>query len=154
MPPDAPVRHDWVQLGEGWEGHLRSPLTAEDRDEVEGWRWRGLPLVVARRQPADGEDDLRLGLALPDKRRLGVHVAASAAVAHADPPALTAALASAPEAWRPRLGAVVRLANELGAPARVFGSLAWQHLSGLRYLRPDSDVDLLEFIPISNKLCL
>lgn len=143
MPPDAPARHDWVQLGEGWEGHLRSPLTAEDRDEVEDWRRRGFPLVVARRQPADGGDDLRLGLALPDKRRIGVHVAAPAAVAHACPLALAAALASAPEAWRPLLDAVVRLGNALDVPTCVFGSLAWQHLSGLRYLRPGSDVDLL-----------
>jgi phosphoribosyl-dephospho-CoA transferase len=143
MPSDAPARHDWVHLGDGWGGELRSPLTAEDRGEVESWRRRGFPLVVARRQPADGEDDLRLGLALPDKRRIGVHVAAPAAVEHAGPPALAAALASAPEAWWPRLGAVVRLADELGVPARVFGSLAWQHLSGLAYVRPGSDVDLL-----------
>jgi phosphoribosyl-dephospho-CoA transferase len=143
MPSDAPARHDWVQLGDGWDGGLRSPLTVEDRDEVEGWRWRGLPLVVARRQPADGEDDLRLGLALPDKRRVGVHVAAPAVVAHAGPPTLAAALASAPAGWRQLLDAVVRLGNALDVPICVFGSLAWQHLSGLRYLRPGSDVDLL-----------
>src|SRR3954451_23656587 len=143
MPPDVPGqhdwgRHDWVQLGEGWEGHLRAPLSAENSQEVESWRRRGLPLVVARRQPTDGEGDLRLGLALSDKRRVGVHVPAPAAVAHAGPPTLAAALASAPAGWRPRLGAVVRLGDALGAPARVFGSLAWQHLSGLRYLRPGS----------------
>jgi phosphoribosyl-dephospho-CoA transferase len=143
MPPDAPARHDWVRLGESWEGHLRSPLSAEDRKEVEGWRQRGLPLVVARRQPADGKDDLRLGLALPDKRRIGVHVAATSAVTHVGPPTLGAALASAPAGWRPRLGAVVRLGDALDVPTCVFGSLAWQHLSGLRYLRPGSDVDLL-----------
>src|SRR3954468_5937914 len=143
MPSDAPARHDWVQLGDGWGGELRSPLTAEDRGEVESWRRRGLPLVGARRQPSDGGDDLRLGLALPDKRRIGVHVAASAAVAHAGPPALAAALASAPAAWRPLLGAVARAADALGVPCRVFGSLAWQHLSGLAYVRPGSDVDLL-----------
>ena len=80
MPLDPPAqhdacRHDWVRLGEDWERWLRTPLTAEDRDAVEGWRRRGLPLVVARRQPADAADDLRLGLSLPDKRRIGVHVA-------------------------------------------------------------------------------
>jgi phosphoribosyl-dephospho-CoA transferase len=143
MPPDAPARHDWVHLGEGWEGHLCAPLSAENSQEVESWRRRGLPLVVARRQPADSEDDLRLGLALPDKRRVGVHVAAPAAVAYAGPPALAAALASAPAAWRPLLGAVARAVDALGVPCRVFGSLAWQHLSGLPYVRPGSDVDLL-----------
>jgi phosphoribosyl-dephospho-CoA transferase len=143
MPPDAPARHDWVHLGEGWEGHLCAPLSAENSQEVESWRRRGLPLVVARRQPADSENDLRIGLALSDKRRIGVHVAASSAVAHAGPPTLAAALASAPAGWRPLLGAVVRLGKALEVPICVFGSLAWQHLSGLRYLRPGSDVDLL-----------
>ena len=143
MPPDAPVRHDWVQLGEGWEGHLRAPLSAENSQEVESWRRRGLPLVVARRQPADSENDLRLGLALPDKRRIGVHVAASSAVAHAGPPTLAAALASAPAGWRPLLGAVVRLGKALEVPICVFGSLAWQHWSGQEYVRPGSDIDLL-----------
>ena len=95
-----PARLD--RAGRDWERWLRTPLTREDRDAVEGWRRRGLPLVVARRQPADAADDLRLGLSLPDKRRIGVHVASSAAVTHAGPPALAAVLASAPAAWWPR----------------------------------------------------
>ena len=108
MPLDPPAqhdacRHDWIGLGEDWERWLRTPLTQEDRDAVEGWRRRGLPLVVARRQPADAADDLRLGLSLPDKRRIGVHVASSAAVTHAGPPALAAVLASAPAVWWPLL---------------------------------------------------
>ena len=148
MPLDPPAqldacRHDWIGLGEDWERWLRTPLTREDRDAIEGWRRRGLPLVVARRQPADAADDLRLGLSLPDKRRIGVHVASSAAITHAGPPALAAVLPSAPAPWRPLLDSVVLVADTLGVPARVFGSLAWQHWSGQQYVRPDSDVDLL-----------
>ncbi|WP_448202468.1 malonate decarboxylase holo-[acyl-carrier-protein] synthase [Azospirillum sp. sgz302134] len=148
MPSDAPARHGperhgWVKLGEGWEAHLRSPLSVEERAEVEDWRQRGLPLVVARRQPADGADDLRLGLATPDKRRIGVHAATAAALDQTGPLPLADSVPSAPEAWRARLGAVVRLADIVGTQAHVFGSLAWQHLSGLSYVRAGSDVDLL-----------
>ena len=148
MPLDPPAqhdacRHDWIGLGEDWERWLRTPLTQEDRDAVEGWRRRGLPLVVARRQPADAADDLRLGLSLPDKRRIGVHVASSAAVTHAGPPVLAAVLPSAPAAWWPLLASVLLAADALGVPVHVFGSLAWQHWSGQEYVRPGSDIDLL-----------
>jgi phosphoribosyl-dephospho-CoA transferase len=148
MPLDPPAqldacRHDWIGLGGDWERWLRTPLTQEDRDAVEGWRRRGLPLVVARRQPADAADDLRLGLSLPDKRRIGVHVASSAAVTHAGPPALAAVLASAPAVWWPLLASVLLAADALGVPVHVFGSLAWQHWSGQEYVRPGSDIDLL-----------
>ena len=54
-------RHDWIGLARIGNGGC-APLSQEDRDAVEGWRRRGLPLVVARRQPADAADDLRLGL--------------------------------------------------------------------------------------------
>ena len=87
-------------------------------------------------QPADAADDLRLGLSLPDKRRIGVHVASSAAVTHAGPPALAAVLASAPAAWWPLLASVLLAADALGVPVHVFGSLAWQHWSGQRIRAP------------------
>lgn len=143
MPYEPPARHDWVWLSTGWEQGLRSPLSSADRGAVGGWQGRGLPLVVARRQSGDGENDLRLGLALPDKRRICVHVAASAKAKHTGPVTAAAALPSAPEAWRPTLGAVIDAAGALGVPVHVFGSLAWQHQSGLEYVRPGSDVDLL-----------
>ncbi|HYG90735.1 MAG TPA: malonate decarboxylase holo-[acyl-carrier-protein] synthase [Azospirillum sp.] len=143
MPFESPARHDWVWLRTGWEQGLRSPLSLEDCETVGGWQGRGLPLVVARRQPGDGEDDLRLGLALPDKRRICVHVTASVMAGHTGPVPASVALPSAPEAWRPTLGAVIDASQALDVPVCVFGSLAWQHQSGLEYVRPNSDVDLL-----------
>jgi len=143
MPLDPPARHDWVWLRTEWERGLRSPLSPEDRATAEEWQGRGRPLVVARRQPGDADDDLRLGLALPDKRRIGVHLAAAVMARHTGPLTVSAALPSAPEAWRPALRMVADAAHALSVPAYVFGSLAWQHRSGLPYVRPDSDVDLL-----------
>jgi phosphoribosyl-dephospho-CoA transferase len=144
--PDRYRRHDLAWLRRGWAGSLATPLEPGELDAVDAWRRRSLPLVVARRQPGDSADTLRLGLALPgiaEKRRIGVHVAAGAIAGSAGPLTLEEALVSAPEAWRPRLGALAGVCAAQDLPARVFGSLAWQTLSGDRYLRPGSDIDLL-----------
>lgn len=41
------------------------------------------------------------------------------------------------------MGALAERLADAGFLARVFGSLAWGWLTGLSYVRPDSDVDLL-----------
>lgn len=145
MPPD-PVywpRHGWVRLGEGWAASLRSPLTAAELAEVADWCAAGRPLVIARGRPGDGAGELRLGLATPDKRRIGLHVAADAVTARLDPLPLAEAVGSAPEAWRPMLVELGRRVLAIGVTPAVYGSLAWQHLTGLGYVRPESDIDLL-----------
>jgi phosphoribosyl-dephospho-CoA transferase len=47
----------------------------------------------------------------------------------------------APASWRATLAALQSLPG-LAAPARVFGSLLWQCVTGLAYLREQSDLDL------------
>ncbi|MCM8737325.1 malonate decarboxylase holo-[acyl-carrier-protein] synthase [Azospirillum sp. A1-3] len=148
MPPDPFYwpRHGWVRLGEGWADGLRSPLTAAELAEVADWCAVGRPLVIARGRPGDGAGELRLGLATPDKRRIGLHVAADAVAVRLEPLRLAEAVDAAPEAWRPMLVELVRRAQDVGVTPAVYGSLAWQHRTGLGYVRPDSDVDLL-FVP-------
>lgn len=140
---DSPVRHGWVWLRDDWEGRCRAPLPDDDRAVLDGWIRRGLPLVVARRAATDALDTLRLGLALPDKRRIGLAVAMDAVRDVAPPLPLADAVASAPPAWRDRLGAVREAVTELGVGMAVYGSLAWRHRTGQPYVRLDSDVDLL-----------
>lgn len=143
MPSDAWPRHGWVRLVENWAGHLRSPLAEAERAEVGDWCAAGRPLVIARGRPGDAAGELRLGLATPDKRRIGLHVAVDAVAGRLAPLPLTEAVDLAPAAWRPMLADLVRRTRDLGAVAAVYGSLAWQCRTGLRYVRPESDVDLL-----------
>ncbi|KAA0596229.1 phosphoribosyl-dephospho-CoA transferase [Azospirillum lipoferum] len=145
MPPEPAhwPRHGWVRLGEGWAEHLRSPLAAAEHAEVGDWCSVGRPLVIARGRPGDAAGELRLGLATPDRRRIGLHVAAAAVAERLDPLPLAEAVDSAPAAWRPMLAELARRAQELGTAAAVYGSLAWQRRTGLCYVRPESDVDLL-----------
>jgi len=89
---------------------------------------------------------LRLGVALSPARgrhKLSVLVD-RAKITHSSPPlSLAVAAVSAPDAWRAPLARLAEDARALGIELRVYGSLAWQHLSGDAYMTPTSDVDLL-----------
>jgi phosphoribosyl-dephospho-CoA transferase len=142
---EAPRRHDRVWLGGGWSEALRTPLAPALRAAVVAWVGAGRPLVATRADPA-APGAVALGLALAPGaavRRVGLCVDPRAVVAIAPPLTLRAALASAPAAWRPPLARLDAAARARGLLLRVHGSLAWQHLSGVPHVTPDSDVDLL-----------
>lgn len=138
-------RHDLVTLAPSWEDGLAAPLAPVLLARVRAWVSRGLPLVAARSDPAR-PGAVALGLSLPPgehPRRIAVLVAPIVVREIAPPLALAAALASGPAAWRGPLLALDREALGAGLRLGVYGSLAWQHLSGERYLTDASDVDLL-----------
>jgi phosphoribosyl-dephospho-CoA transferase len=108
------------------------------------WIARGRPLVAAR-QPASGGPIL-LGLALPlhqARKRLSILVEADQ-IAEVRP-------ALSIERCLPRLAAptaerLLALATEIqssGATLGVYGSLAWETLSGESYRHAASDIDLI-----------
>lgn len=136
IPSDTPARHDFVWLGPSWRDALLAPLMEETL--VARWVGDGQPLIVARSQPGDIPGALRLGLATPDKRRIGLYINRDSIARHAPPPLL--ADLQVPPSWLPTVAAVLALVH----PARVYGSLAWAGMTGLDYVRPDrSDLDLL-----------
>jgi phosphoribosyl-dephospho-CoA transferase len=145
VPDPAPARHDLVWLAPGWRSALVAPADAAVLDALEDWFGRGLPAVVCRRDPAS-PGALALGVALPPGGpvpRAALLVDRAAAVRTAPPLALTDVVPSAPVGWCEKLGALDADASAAGLALRVYGSLAWQHLSGARYLTSTSDVDLL-----------
>ncbi|HDS1032331.1 TPA: malonate decarboxylase holo-[acyl-carrier-protein] synthase, partial [Stenotrophomonas maltophilia] len=98
--------------------------------------------MVARRAVDDPDPRLRLGVPLPPsegKQRLALRVPLHDVLRLQPPPALDEVLAGGVATdWQAPLQAMRRL-----APARVFGAFAWQHLTGLPYVHPRSDIDLL-----------
>lgn len=109
---------------------------------VAGWARAGRPLIVRRPGCSDAAGLIPLGLPLPPshgKRRIAVSLAAADIVAFAPPPLLADAAAAAPAHWRETIDLLLQLLPE----TRTFGSLAWQHLTGLPYLTESSDLDLL-----------
>lgn len=146
-PHDQPRlrRHDWVWLGAVPDPALVCANAADGGALTAAWRAAGRPFVVARRLPDDPSGFMRLGLATPEKRRVGLLAPRSAAARTATAPLLEeAARAScAPPPWGGPLTALAERLADAGFAARVFGSLAWGFFTGLPYVRPDSDVDLL-----------
>lgn len=138
-------RHDWVWLDADPDPALICAQAADGGALTAAWRGAGRPFVVARRLPGDPAEFIRLGLATPEKRRVGLLAPVSAVARTATAPLLAeAARAScAPPPWGQSLGALAERLADAGFAARVFGSLAWGFFTGLPYVRPDSDVDLL-----------
>jgi phosphoribosyl-dephospho-CoA transferase len=109
---------------------------------IAGWALAGRPLIVRRPACGDVAGMIPLGLPLPPshgKRRIAVALAPSDIIASAPPPLLADAAAAAPAHWRETIDLLLDLLPE----TRTFGSLAWQHLTGLSYLSDGSDLDLL-----------
>ncbi|VWB45456.1 malonate decarboxylase holo-[acyl-carrier-protein] synthase [Burkholderia latens] len=150
---DTPLRrHTLVTLtAAGWEAACaRDPALAAD-PLVQAWAAHGWPLIVRRASP-DEADARRIPLGLPlppsaGKRRIALSVAADAPASVRPLPALADVLAAAPATWRSTLRALDALGARCGVQGRVFGSLAWQALTGERYLSDASDLDIVFPLP-------
>ena len=112
---------------------------------VARWAEEGWPAI--RRRAIPGEPSgMALGMPLPPfagKRRLAFVVQTDDVVSIARPPSLHVASGSAPSSWRSTLERLDELSLRHAVGARVFGSLAWQTLTGLDYVTRHSDLDLL-----------
>ena len=115
--------------------------------QVAAWLTADRPLVVARQQCGEAlSNSISVGLALPlaqGKRRIALSVHTHDIIRYTSPMLLADALAHAPAEWQPALAELDAAATNIDIELRVFGSLAWQALSGLNYLTPQSDIDLL-----------
>ncbi len=139
-------RHDWVTLSDDWRRKILAPLSAEDDEALARWSDKGRPLVVARQRTFDAPDFLRLGLALPGKRRVGLALSTAGIALRRRPLSfLDVAEIGAtlwPEPMRELATTIARVAPE----TRVFGSLAWQFFAAdpaMIYVTKESDIDLL-----------
>jgi phosphoribosyl-dephospho-CoA transferase len=126
----------------------------ETQEQIAEWLAADRPLVVAR-QPCVNmpSDTIAVGLALTPaqgKRRIALVVSKSDIACYSLPLQLSNAIASAPVEWQPALSELDVAAQDIDIDLRVFGSLAWQALSGLPYMTLQSDIDLL-WHPLSNK---
>lgn len=145
-------RHDWVYLSEtGWQTLMRA--MSDDVPELEAWHKAGWPLVV-RRQDADVFHDqttICVGAALPRAtnavgqkgRRIALRVAQAGVRAVRPPLMLEEVMPLAPIAWQAALQALLHEAETLGLVLQVYGSLAFQALTGVPYVDAQSDLDLL-----------
>jgi phosphoribosyl-dephospho-CoA transferase len=138
-------RHDLAHVREGVAvrflcGTLDGSLSAR----VGEWITAGRPLVVAR-QPTYGTDAL-LGLTLPAaeaRRRVGCLIKRGDLLQVRRPLTIADCLHCLPDKVAAPLATLASSLAAVGARVGVYGSLAWEALSGDRYRHPNSDVDLI-----------
>lgn len=113
---------------------------------VADWAARGWPVIVRRPMMGDSAAGVPAALPLPPsygKLRVSFSFASKDDVVALPPVLLSDAAPDAPAAWQPTIAALLTLGSSLGIAPRVFGGLLWQHVTGLAYLSPQSDLDLL-----------
>jgi phosphoribosyl-dephospho-CoA transferase len=137
-------RHDLVYLHP--EAAWSSPCTAAGSPlwlAARQWIAAGRPLVAAR-QPGGGA--VVLGLTLPlaqERQRLSILVE-PAAIARCRPPlAVADCLARLPAEQAAPLGELAERAQACSAALGVYGSLAWEAVSGKDYRHAGSDIDVI-----------
>lgn len=106
---------------------------------VADWVQAGHPLITAASRPGDAGDTLRLGLALPGRQRAGLLIGQDAVAEVLGVAPLANVAGCLPAAFSCSCALVLDLCPDAGA----FGSAAWQAMTGLPYLHPASDLDLI-----------
>ena len=160
LPADSPAaspalrRHDLVWIVPAQHAALSAQIADAALSAAVLQRLAaGAPLVVGRQTlplpgvgAGDGAATLAAGMPLPPaagKHRLPFRIE-PAAIARASPPwALAAVIPALAARWRGPLQSLHDGAAEAGIAFRVFGSAAWEALTGEAYMTPQSDIDLL-----------
>lgn len=142
-------RHTLVWLAApGWEA-ARAAGPPTHHAALSMWQQHDWPVVVRRTDVDTAPHQLDLGLPLPPDAVTGAKLRVALRVLrdHVDrsaPPLTLAAASHAAGAWRVQLDQLDQLRQDAGdCDLRVFGSLAMQAMTGLPYVRPTSDIDLL-----------
>jgi phosphoribosyl-dephospho-CoA transferase len=118
----------------------------DDISLASAWIEAGRPLIARMRHENDPAESVALGLPLPldqGKKRIALAVRPSFVVRIEEPPCLDDVIAVVPSEWQDRLSMVSDELRPHAQSVRVIGSAAWQFLTGLTYLHPRSDIDLV-----------
>jgi phosphoribosyl-dephospho-CoA transferase len=148
------ARHNLVFLSQAGWGAASHGRPEPEQTAMQRWHDNAWPAVVRRAEGGDGgaadsEKMASLALSLPpdpvngNKSRVGFRVATRHVLRVVAPVTLTHALPAAPGAWQADLRALDAAATSIGLRFHVFGSLAWQAITGWQYVGPRSDIDLL-----------
>lgn len=140
-------RHQLVRLTPmAWSRVLAQHSTHDARPCLEHWAAGGLPLVIARQSAGQGEQALCLGLPAPahwGRQRLSLQVRRSDVIHFDHFPGPREIVKLLPPASRAAWLALCYALAAQEVRTRVYGSFGWQILTGLSYVREQSDLDLL-----------
>jgi len=140
-------RHELLSVAPRvWRSELASRPADAATPLLAIWAENGWPVIVRRRMAGDPTDRVPVGVPLPPaagKMRIALTVPEQAVLERSPPPSLLAVSREADPAWGPTLRALVALGARHGVSPAAFGSLLWQYRTGLAYLSPRSDLDVL-----------
>ena len=142
MSPELP-RHSlvWIDAAAHWIALCKTPVA-----RLRAWLEADRPAVAARLQGDEPASFVRLGIALPPsmgKQRLSF-AAPRSAIKHVRGTLLLREIVDAfPASWLDDVRSLLAIASAIALEPRVYGSFAWQALTGDRYVGPTSDIDLV-----------
>jgi phosphoribosyl-dephospho-CoA transferase len=144
-------RHDLLRTDAAvWDAMLAHESGLADQPLIANWARLGWPAIVRRLAAGETANGTPVGLPLPPshgKRRIALSVPAGAAVVELPPLLLHEAASGVPAAWESTIVALLEVAEAAAVSPRVVGSLLWEHVTGLRYLTAQSDLDLVWPVP-------
>jgi phosphoribosyl-dephospho-CoA transferase len=140
-------RHELLTVAPSlWRSVLASRPAVAAAPFLAAWADNGWPVIVRRRMEGDHPDGVPAGVPLPPaagKMRIALTISEQAVLERSPPPSLLGVVHAAGRAWGPTIGALVALGSRHGVSPAAFGSLLWQYRTGLSYLSPQSDLDVL-----------
>jgi triphosphoribosyl-dephospho-CoA synthase len=116
-----------------------------DRAVIAKWIGSGRPVIVRRPGLAFGGEGVHCGIPLPPehgKKRIAFIVPKNFIKRRDKLPGLEKCLQHLPPPQQLQMAGFLNACRENNFNPEVFGSLAWQHLTGLNYLHENSDIDL------------
>ena len=146
---NALQRNELVWLSKfGWQRVLELGCDSEDQSVLQHWAVAQLPLVICRQRGETLPGTVSLGLPAPtiwNRRKLELECLPGEMERRGLFPSLE------PIAQRNAdLRAIedfMATMRSLNLPIQVYGSFGWQHLTGMDYVRPSSDLDLRVQVP-------
>jgi phosphoribosyl-dephospho-CoA transferase len=144
-------RHDLLHVTpDVWASALADCPSLADLPLVRTWADRGWPVIVRRRAEGEDPDLAPVGVPLPPaagKRRVALLLPPDGVLQRSSPPLLRAVANVAGSGWQSTIASLLDLGEWIGVEPSAFGSLLWQHQTGLTYLSPRSDLDVLWPVP-------
>jgi len=151
--PELLRRHSfaWIADSGSLSPFAEDETPLNDVVRLRNWLGRGRPVII--RRPCRSEDgkSVYIGLSSPPdpvKRRLAFRLPFSSLANVVEPPLWTECAEAFPESSE-MAGPILSVIEAAKLPLQTFGSYAWQHYTGLSYVTPHSDIDLI--VPINRR---
>jgi phosphoribosyl-dephospho-CoA transferase len=140
-------RHELLRVAPAaWSHMLTSRPDLAGVPYLTNWADHGWPVIVRRRVCGERADLVPIGVPLPPsagKQRIGLSVPPEVVLERSLPPSLCTVRQAAGASWQRAIHDLVVLGARHAVTPTVIGGLFWQYRTGLTYLSPQSDLDVL-----------